>query len=287
MKKLLLLLLAANIVLALWIYTTRAPQSAQTAELVDDSGAIDSLILLSELGIPKAEPIIDSATATSSPPTPSMPDNTAPNVAKSEPPVDEAASPSLAARAVESVGEAGQEVKARANEVIGLIGDVVSDIVPSNSPPARHCYTVGPFSEQAEAKSAANKVAAAGMKAAVSETEARESGGYWVYIPSDSLRSARVQIERLQKRGVTDISLLSQSSVRHLVSLGVYSTEERARLRQRALSDIGYYTRMEQRSVKTAQFWVDIELSAEQEGQGALRAALADNGPPSQPVFCR
>lgn len=282
MKKISLFLLAANLIVSLWLYTNFNQSQTTVAKKEQSNGNADVILTLKEVGV---EPVQDSTEVMA-----------AIDVASTTKPVDldiEVAEGDDASSSLFSLDQGVQKnvknlqknVETRVKEAIGFVGDVIDDIEAPVAPTLQ-CYTLGPFLSAQDADNAARRLQEKNIELVVSETERHDPGGYWVYVPSDSLRSARKQIDELKRRGVEDVAISTEAGVRHWVSLGVYSTKERAQRRQAALSNLGFYTRMEGRVVKTPEHWIDITLTPEQD-PGMIDRAKSADWPSLKQTFCR
>lgn len=276
MKNVGLFLLAANLIFSLWLYVNHGASPTVAAKKTDSEN-IDEIITLSEFRTVAApKPLL-------------TPDSSVVRQAPDKKPVDTVIARDVVAPVEnDSTNVAGVEenfqdrVETRVKDIIGFVGEVID--IPAAPEP--HCYILGPFAGAADADLAVTRLRRQNIQVSVSETESHKFGGYWVYIPSDSLRSARKQIAQLKELGIQDISLSTPGGVRHLVSLGVYSTRERAQRRQVALSNIGFYTRMEQRVIKSPEYWIDITLEPEQD-TALIDSVSAEDWPSMQTAFCR
>ncbi|MBL1294556.1 MAG: SPOR domain-containing protein [Thiotrichales bacterium] len=292
MKKISLFLLAANLIIGLWLYTN-INQSKLSAEKNkhDVTAQAEVIITLEEMEQaielpPATEPVVEVLAAV---------ENVVPHRANSDKADQKVASveeieseSSVFADTAKDLKENAEiiqkNVQEKVERVVEYFGEVIDDIeLPVT--PTPHCYTLGPFPDDAGAESAAKHLQGQNILVAKSKTERHEPGGFWVYIPSDGLSSARKQIAELKRRGIEDVGLSTEQGVRHWVSLGVYSTKERARRRQVALSNISFYTRVEQRARKVSEYWIDITLSPEQDLVLVERLKL-DNWPEMKQSFC-
>ncbi|MBL1432892.1 MAG: SPOR domain-containing protein [Gammaproteobacteria bacterium] len=284
MKKVSLFLLAVNLIIGLWLYTNLNRSTVFAGKKAQqDVTQAEVILTLDEMGVeasgkataPLSEDPIEVALA--------------PNVELQSPLFvsedDELEGENSEPSASDSDQSLRQNVEAKVKQVVGFVGDVIDDIeLPVTL--KSHCYTLGPFAESAQAELAAQRLQAQVIQVTTSLTERHEAGGYWVYIPSDGLRSARKQIAELKRRGINDVALSSESGVRHWVSLGVYTTKERASRRQVALSNIGFYTRTEPRVIKVPEHWIDITLRPEQE-LTLIDGVRQDSWPVLKKTFCR
>lgn len=292
MKKISLLLLAANLIIGLWLYTN-INQSRLSAEKNKQDGADQAEVIITleemeEVVAPSPtdsrDEVLVAAKNTIAPKEISAKtDKEIASVEKTEPELSVFAE---TANDIKDNAETIQKsVQEKVERVVGFFGEVIDDIeLPVT--PTPHCYTLGPFTDELKVKSAAKRLQGQSILAVTSKTERREPGGFWVYIPSDGLSSARKQIAELKRRGIEDVALSTEQGVRHWVSLGVYSTKERARRRQVALSNIGFYTRVEERARKVSEHWIDITLNPEQD-LALVEGVKLDNWPEMKDSFCR
>lgn len=301
MKKVSLFLLAANLIIGLWLYTN-INQSKLAAEKTkqDDAVQAEVIITLDEMEHvletpppaklevePKTETETEVLAAIENTDRSSGNNNRTEEFFISSEELDSASSAILdtAQDLKESAETLQKSVQEKVESVVGFFGEVIDDIELPVDPTAS-CYTLGPFADNAETESAQKRLQEKGILVVKSKTERRDPGGFWVYIPSDGLSSARKQIAELKRRGIEDVALSSEPGVRHWVSLGIYSTKERARRRQLSLSNIGFYTRVEQRSRKVSEYWIDITLTPEQD-LALVETVKLDNWPEMQQSFCR
>lgn len=275
MKKIVLLLLAANLIFLLWLYGDYKRMPADSLEESAENVAIEEMITLSELGVEvHGDTELEQSISEEKPVQPASAE-----VAESF------TNPSDLASVIGIDAELKEKVEASVQDAVSFVAEVIDDIEsPQEAQP--HCYTLGPFLVEDEAGSAVNRLQAQNIVVTLSNAERHESGGYWVFIPSDSLRSARKQIDQLKELGVSDVVLSTVAGVRHWVSLGVYSTKERAQRRQVALGNLGFYTRMEERVLKNPEYWIDIKLGPEQE-TSLIESVADESWPVVQEAFCR
>lgn len=297
MKKVSLFLLAVNLIIGLWLYTSLSqPKFTKEEKEQQKIAQTEQIITLDEMGVEvsaetieaPSEEVVELASAQNITQVPEVTDSQDFAVDQEDRLADNSEGSSVLSadqNLQQSVENLQENVETTVKETISFIGNVIDDIELPEAP-TPHCYTLGPFAESGAAESVAQSLQGQNVQVVTSLTERHEPGGYWVYIPSDGLRSARKQIAELKQRGIKDVGLSSQQGVRHWVSLGVYSTKVRAQRRQVALSNIGFYTRMEQRALKIPEHWIDITLSPEQE-LDLVDSVRLDSWPDLKETFCR
>ncbi len=83
--------------------------------------------------------------------------------------------------------------------------------------------------------------------------------GYWVYLPPmETEAAAEERLEELRERGITDLSLVRQGERRYAISLGVFSSRERARERREQLLDHGVEAEAGERLRRTERYRVVV-----------------------------
>jgi len=263
MKKISLFLLAANLIVSLWLYTNFNQSQTTVAKEEPRANNAEVILTLGEVGVEPVQNLIELETNDD---TLSILFNAGRGLQK-------------------SVQNFQESVETRVNEMMGFVGAAIDNIEIPVAPTSQ-CYTLGPFLLAQNADSAAERLQEKNIQLVASETERPGLIGYQVTIPSDSLRSARKQIDELERRGVEDVGFSSESGVINSVSLGFYSSEERAWRRQTEISNIGFYTRIDKRVIRTPEYWIDITLTSEQD-LGMINAVGSIDWPSLKQTFCR
>lgn len=126
-----------------------------------------------------------------------------------------------------------------------------------NTVAARACYAATLDREEAAAD-LADAVADAGGTARVNAVSEREWIGFWVYLPGpESVDEAQATMDRLAEEGVSDYGYVGgEGEQQHAVSLGVFSTQERAERRQEEVRALGYAAEVTERYRTTSRFRV-------------------------------
>ncbi len=287
MFKVVLVLLAANVIFLLWSqgdFLSAGPTSGKPAEQIE---GVAEIITLAELQVTVPE----TPVATSEPDPQITHDET-----DKDKLVDQVAegvtaevndSPSFIDTVVSAAAESDipEKLAESVGEAVSFAADVVEDLADTNEAEPL-CFALGPFSNKELVELANQQLVRHRIQVSMKNSERYESKGFWVFIPSDSLSSAQSQIEDLKALGISDVALVTSSGVRHSVSLGVYSTRERALSRQAVLEDIGFYTRVQERSLKIPQYWIDIRLAPEQD-IALLNSIVRSDWPELKDSFCR
>ncbi len=126
---------------------------------------------------------------------------------------------------------------------------------------AKACFTVGPFSIISDVNLAASLFDGKEITTQQRAAAARRRAGYWVYIPSQgSLLGAREVLRYLQSKGVEDALIIAGGSKENSISVGVFSSPDKAERRQRSIADLGYVVEVEPLYRTQPQYWLDLEL---------------------------
>lgn len=127
------------------------------------------------------------------------------------------------------------------------------------------CATIGPFERLETAQVAEERLESFGLAAAVRESGGQIRSGFWVYLPPYSSRSEAKRIEdELRGRNVSDLFIVTGSDQRNAISLGLFSTPERADQRAAEIGRLGYTPRVAERFRDATVYWVDFRESADE-----------------------
>lgn len=143
---------------------------------------------------------------------------------------------------------------------------------PAQESPADHdqsapgnfvCASLGPFAEPAERDAATTQLRQLGFNPRVREEGGQLRAGYWVYLPSFSSRAAAEQTaDNLKSRGVTDLYIVSDEENRNAISLGLFSTPERAAARAAQIQAMDFKPQIRERFREVVSYWLDFQEPA-------------------------
>jgi hypothetical protein len=119
----------------------------------------------------------------------------------------------------------------------------------------RVCHSVGPLSDSADTSLISKQLSQHGFQIAMRSDKLREPAGYWVYMPAMPAAKARRIVADLDAQGMKDYFIGRKSHI----SLGIFSTEEKARKRQQRVKQLGYDAELGQRYRSSAVYWLDVE----------------------------
>jgi hypothetical protein len=129
------------------------------------------------------------------------------------------------------------------------------------SDPNRTCTSVGPFNDIASAARAAGLLTQRGFSLRQRAEEGETIEGYWVFVGGmQSDDEVNRVVERLSKSGFTDAHIMKNYSTNRRVSVGMFSTRERAEKRAAAVQDMGLHPEIGERRFPGTIYWVDVTL---------------------------
>lgn len=155
--------------------------------------------------------------------------------------------------------------------------------------PARQCFSVGPFESVEQAELATRRLAELGIRAGMREAGGQIRAGFWVYLPPFGSRSAAMQAaDELRGRGVQDLFVVTDPAQRNAISLGLFSTPDRADQRAAQIGRLGYSPRVAERFRDATVYWLDFAepagASLEPEALGVT--ASGDTVPEKREISC-
>jgi hypothetical protein len=128
---------------------------------------------------------------------------------------------------------------------------------------AQICTSVGPFNDIASAARAAGLLTQRGFHLQQRAEEGDTIEGYWVFVggmQSDD-EVGRV-VGRLENSGFTDAHIMKNYSTNRRVSVGMFSTRERAQQRATAVRNMGLQPEIGERRFPGTVYWVDVTLKS-------------------------
>lgn len=135
-----------------------------------------------------------------------------------------------------------------------------SEVAPSGEEAVvgYRCVSLGPFDQLDAAEVALARLADRGYQARLRETGGQIRSGFWVYIPPLGSRNAAKEIDsQLREKGVTDLFIVTGSENRNAISLGLFSTAERADQRAAEIGRMGFSPQIAERFRDATVYWLD------------------------------
>ena len=124
---------------------------------------------------------------------------------------------------------------------------------------AQTCTSIGPFSDLARAARAAGLLTQRGFHLQQRAEEGETIEGYWVFVGGlQSDADVGQVVGRLEKSGFTDAHVMKNYSTNRRVSVGMFSTRERAEKRAAAIRKMGLQPEIGERTFPGTVYWVDV-----------------------------
>ncbi len=125
--------------------------------------------------------------------------------------------------------------------------------------PGQACKSVGPFNDIASAARAAGLLAQRGFQLHQRAEEGETIEGYWVFVGGmQSDDEVNQVVERLAKSGFTDAHIMKNYSTNRRVSVGMFSTRDRAEKRATSVRNMGLQPEIGERKFPGTVYWVDV-----------------------------
>jgi hypothetical protein len=145
--------------------------------------------------------------------------------------------------------------------------------------PAQTCTSVGPFNDIASAARAAGLLTQRGFHLQQRAEEGETIEGYWVFVGGmQTDDEVAVVIGRLEKNGFTDAHIMKNYSTNRRLSVGMFSTRERAQKRAAAVRNMGLQPEIGERKFPGTVYWVDVALERGPGSKQLPEYAFADIG---------
>jgi hypothetical protein len=129
------------------------------------------------------------------------------------------------------------------------------------SDPTRSCTSVGPFNDITSAARAAGLLTQRGFNLRQRAEEGETIEGYWVFVGGmQSDDEVEQVVARLEKSGFTDAHVMKNYSTNRRVSVGMFTTRDRAEKRATAVGKLGLQPEIGERKFPGTVYWVDVTL---------------------------
>ena len=253
------LLVAANIVLALWLNIGPGFQAEEQPQQMRKPD-IGDIFLLDELP-PKEELVVEKE-------TPAVPDAADVEQPLAEPPSStetethsQTQTQTTEIKAEELPSAAEPEI-IETEPVVAQVDElsetpVPSDIVP---PPAdSHCGEIGPFKKKPHARSYQKRYFN-NLETRIAPRVEDEVAGYWVLIPAlPDRQRANAMVKRLKNAGIEDIWLFKKGERKNSISLGLFSKMESAKEQQRSIQAKGFFPQISPLTKRFKRYWLSFD----------------------------
>jgi hypothetical protein len=128
---------------------------------------------------------------------------------------------------------------------------------------AASCVSVGPFSDEAQASTAAAALGRLGFTSRLRAAQDEVRVGYWVRVPNLATPAdAANALASLQAAGLTDAYLIGEEAPGNVVSIGVFASEAKATVVADAVVAAGFVPETSDRRRTLDVFWLDVDRQA-------------------------
>jgi hypothetical protein len=137
-----------------------------------------------------------------------------------------------------------------------VAGEAAAEPAPAPKPPAiaRACWRLGPFESEEQAQGLAGRLPAGVESVEIRQVLSAVPSGYFVLIPTFPDREQALEVVRqLKEKGIQDSWVFVSGPLRNAISLGMFSREENAKRRQRAIAAKGFIAEIQPRQSEVEQ----------------------------------
>ncbi len=141
------------------------------------------------------------------------------------------------------------------------------------------CYSLGPMLDEKQSKKLEKKLEQGGFKPKHKAITGTEPKSYWVYFPAEkTIEDAKAVANQLQIANVEDHFIVRKGKYVNAISLGLYNSYDRAKIRVRGLKKIGFNAKIKTRYKEVTRHWLDFqETSAKRLKNSAWEKIEKDN----------
>jgi cell division septation protein DedD len=130
-------------------------------------------------------------------------------------------------------------------------------------PQVPRCTSIGPFNDITHAARAAGLLTQRGFKLQQRAEEGETIEGYWVFVGGlTSDEDVNDVVARLEKNGFTDAHVMKNFSTNRRISVGMFSSRDRADKRAAAIEAMGLSPEVGERKFPGTIYWVDVALAS-------------------------
>lgn len=126
--------------------------------------------------------------------------------------------------------------------------------------PAKTCYSLGPVLDEKESKKLEQKLKQNGFNPKHKAITDKEPKSYWVYFPVEkSLADAKAVVNQLRDANVDDYFIIRKGKFTNAISMGLYNSYSRAKIRMRKLRKLGFNPKVQTRYKDVTRHWLDFQ----------------------------
>lgn len=143
------------------------------------------------------------------------------------------------------------------------------------------CFTIGPFSDPANAESAGRRLAEAGVEPSQRSTSEQVATGYRVLLPPYSSTEEALNAAReLARKGIEDYYVIvSEPELRNAVSLGLFEEKAFAERHVAKVADLGFDPKIRVRARQRTRYWQDFR-----DPEGLITSEFVESLQAEQPL---
>jgi hypothetical protein len=157
--------------------------------------------------------------------------------------------------------------------------------------PLTLCYSTVPLASSNEIEALKGELARIGIDETASETIETQTRNYWVMLaPYKSRNKAKEASDILKKRRVKDFFIVGSGQYENAISLGVYSSRERADLRYRQITSLKARLRkpvIEALELPAKRTVISFELEDGNEPEGLTKMLDTSDEPKLKKIPCK
>ena len=132
--------------------------------------------------------------------------------------------------------------------------------LPLSMASANTCYSLGPILDEKVSKKLEQKLKQSGFKPKHKAITDKEPKSYWVYFPVEkSLADAKAVVNQLRDANVDDYFIIRKGDFTNAISMGLYNSYGRAKIRMRKLKKLGFNPKVQTRYKNVTRHWLDFQ----------------------------
>ncbi|MEM7401066.1 MAG: SPOR domain-containing protein [Pseudomonadota bacterium] len=133
-------------------------------------------------------------------------------------------------------------------------------ILSPSMAPAKTCYSLGPILDENESNKLKQKLKQNGFQPKHKAITDKEPKSYWVYFPVEkTLADAKAVVNQLRDANVDDYFIVRKGKFTNAISMGLYNSYSRAKIRMRGLRKLGFNPKVQTRYKDVTRHWLDFQ----------------------------
>jgi len=140
-----------------------------------------------------------------------------------------------------------------------VVAELASSPEPSRENHSNRCFSIGPFSTQADMRKALTSLTPLVKHIQSRETREIQPRGFWVYLPPQPTREQALRVAReLSGKGVRDYYVVAAGDRQNTISLGLFKDQTNAEKRRVTIAELGFEPQLIARTEELPVYWLDI-----------------------------